>query len=169
MKKIFTLSTLMLMAVVVFAADHRPVVWLDNSRGNYKVVIDGKSYFGDRARVILDNFTNGYGYGSYEMMKRVHSIKVYEIRRGFFSRERLVDATTFAVGREDLMIRIDRFGRIKIRTMRDRDFRDYQNRDFNDWNSRDLGKGGELQGWDREPGLKDEDPGGIRDDRKRDF
>src|SRR5690242_4870960 len=112
MKKIFTLFAGLLMAAAVFAADRRPVVMLNSSR-NYKIVIDGRSYFGGSQTIALDNF-----YGS-----RMHSIKVYEIRRGnltfgalgsLFGRERLIDASTFQMGRNDVMINIDFRGQISI-------------------------------------------------------
>ena len=169
MKKIFTLFAGLLMAVAAMAADRRPVVLLENrSMRNYKVVIDGKSYFGDHARVVLDNFNNGYGngynndngngygFGSYQTAKRVHTIKVYEISRGFFARERLVDATTFMVGRNDITIRIDYSGQIRLREMRNnRGYSDWNDRDFRNDNDRDFRNNNDVRHWENVPDMND--------------
>jgi hypothetical protein len=134
-KKIFTLLAGTLMAVAVMAADHRPVVRLQNFR-NFKVVIDGRSYFGNNMAIRLNNYHGNR-----------HTIKVYEMRRGFFQRERLVDMAAFRTRNKDVMIRIDQFGRIDIRERRNNgryndDYRDYGRRDGRgfddgDWNDRD--------------------------------
>lgn len=103
MKKIFTLFTGLLLAAVVMAADHRPVVTISSSI-NYKVVVDGRSYFGSRAILRLNHLAPG-----------MHNIKVYEMRRGFFGRgERLVDSKNFWLGRKNVNITIDRSGDIKV-------------------------------------------------------
>ncbi len=159
MKKIFTLVAGTLLTAAVFAADHRPMVTLINN-GNFRVVIDGKSYFGNNMTVRLDNYysnpygdfygnSNFYGSGYSNNYGDRHTIKVFEMRRGFFVRERLVDATTFQVGRNDLMIHIDRFGSIDIREMRgfgrfDRDYRGWDNRDNRGWDNRSQ----DNRGWD---------------------
>ena len=160
MKKIFTLFAGLLMAAAVFAADHRPTVFVNSSR-NYKLVIDGRTYFGSSFMAInLDNsFGNSYGnygsYGSYDRrVSRMHTIKVYELRRGFFVRERLVDAATFMVGRNDIMIKIDPFGQIRIREMKDfgrydrndRDGRGWNDRDGRSWNEMDWNNGRDFDG-----------------------
>ena len=115
----------MLLTVAMFAADRKPVVTINSSK-NYKIVIDGKNYFGDNLTLRLDNY-----------FKRNHTIKVFEMRRGLYVKgERLVDAATFQVDRNDVGITIDRFGNIKIREMRghgrfggnDRDWNDHDNR-----------------------------------------
>ncbi len=107
MKKIFTLVTGLLIAAAVMAAGHKPVVSLNNSK-NYKVVIDGKTYFGSDMNIRLASFHKG-----------IHHIKVYEMRRGFFGRtERLIDSETFLLGRKDVRILIDRFGNINIREVK---------------------------------------------------
>ncbi|HPG11758.1 MAG TPA: hypothetical protein PLU37_09525 [Chitinophagaceae bacterium] len=103
MKKIFTLLTGLFMAAAVMAADHRPVVTISSSI-NYKVVVDGKSYFGSSAIIRLNHLAPG-----------MHTIRVYEMRRGFFDRrERLVDSKKFWLGRSNVNITIDRFGDIKV-------------------------------------------------------
>lgn len=107
MKKIFTLVAGLLLTAAVFAADRRPVVTINSSK-NYKIVIDGKNYFGSNITLRLDDH-----------FKRVHTIKVFEMKRGFFvNRERMVDAATFEVGRNDVAISIGWSGNIKIREMR---------------------------------------------------
>jgi hypothetical protein len=107
MKKMFTLVTGLLFAAALMAADRRPVVTI-NSNNNFKIVIDGKSYFGDNITIRLSDL-----YGNN------HSIKVYEMRRGYFGRtERLISKSFFQTGCKDMMIRIDRFGNISIREKR---------------------------------------------------
>lgn len=129
MKKFFTLFAGILLTLAAMAADRRPVVTVKNSK-NFKVVIDGRSYFGNDITLRLDNFMGGR-----------HTIKVYEMKRGYFgNRERLVDATSFQAGRNDVLIQIDWFGNIKIREMKnyrknDRD--DRHDRDFDRDNDRD--------------------------------
>ena len=156
MKKIFTLFAGLLMTVAVFAADRRPTVTVNSSR-NYKIVIDGRSYFGSNFMSI--NLDNNYGsfdsYGnSYGRQgSRIHTIKVYELRRGFFVRERLVDAATFMVGRDDILIKVDMFGQIRIREMKDfgrydRNGRGYNGMDRgnNSWDDRRWNDGQEYDG-----------------------
>ncbi len=107
MKKIFTLVAGLFLTVAVFAADHKPSVML-NTTGRYKVVIDGRAYFDDHMNVRLDKWGNNR-----------HTIQVFEIKHGFFgSRERLVNAQTFFIGRNDVVINVDRFGRIDFDEMR---------------------------------------------------
>lgn len=107
MKKIFTLVTGLLIATVVMAAGHKPIVSLNNSK-NYKVVIDGKTFFGSDMNIRLASFHKG-----------MHHIKVYEMKRGFFGRtERLIDSETFLLGRRNVRIVIDRFGNINIREVK---------------------------------------------------
>lgn len=122
MKKIFTLIAALVLTVATFAADRRPTVTLKSSR-NYEVVIDGKSY---RSNGIMEiNLRHG----------RQHTIKVYEIQRSGFSifnirSKRLVDASTFQIGRDDLDINVDFRGQISIRE--DRFGRDGKWNDRND-------------------------------------
>ena len=104
MKKIFTLLTALFITAALMAADRRPVIKLNNNN-NYKVVIDGRSYFGDDINIHPNQFIRGQ-----------HTVRVFEMKRGFFGRtERLVDATTFFIDRDDVVIRVDRFGQIKVR------------------------------------------------------
>jgi len=140
MKKIFTLiAALGLTAATTFAADRKPSVTLKSSR-NYEVVIDGRSY---QSNGIMDvNLMRG----------RQHSIKVYEIRRSGFGlfnmrSKRLVDASTFQVGRNDIDINVDFRGQISISEDRfgrdgrwddrnDHDYgRDNDHRNDKDWNN----------------------------------
>lgn len=130
MKKLFTLFAGILLAVAAMAADRRPVVTVKNNQ-HFKVVIDGRSYFGDQFTLRLDRFPGTR-----------HTIKVYEMRRGYFgNRERLLDAASFTSGRNDVLIRINWNGKVTIREERnyrkngrdnDRDF----DRDFDDRNNR---------------------------------
>lgn len=107
MKKIFTLVAALFLTVALFATDRRPVIKLNNNN-NYKVVIDGRTYFGDDINIRPDYFYRGQ-----------HTVKVYEMRRGFFGRtERLVSSTSFFMDHDDVVIRIDRFGGIVVREER---------------------------------------------------
>jgi hypothetical protein len=118
MKKIFTLVAGMLLTAAVFAADRKPVVTINSSK-NYKLVIDGKNYFGDNMTLRLDDY-----------FKRSHTIKVFEMRRGLYVKgERLVDAATFQLDRNDVAITIDRFGNIKIKETRGHGRFDWNDKD----------------------------------------
>jgi len=107
MKKIFTLAAGLLLTAAVFAADRKPVVTVNSSK-NYKIVIDGKSYFGDNLTLRLqDNF------------RQIHTIQVFQMRRGLFVKgEKQVDRATFKLDRNDVAIRIDWFGNIQIREIK---------------------------------------------------
>lgn len=143
MKKIFTLFAGLLMAAAVFAADRRPMVTVSNSNKNYKVVIDGRTYFGSSLNAIYLDNANVYG----KPANRMHTVKVYELKRGFFVRERLVDAATFMVGRNDIMIKIDFSGQIKIREMKDFGRNDRNDRNGKGgWNDRDWDNGRDFDG-----------------------
>ena len=123
MKKIFTLLVVSLLATSLFAADHRPVIKLNNNKNN-KVVIDGRTYFGDDITIRPDYFMRGQ-----------HTIRVFEMRRGLFGRtERLVDEAIFRMDRDNILIKVDFAGNIKIREDR-RNGRDY-NDDRYDRNNR---------------------------------
>jgi hypothetical protein len=107
MKKIFTLIAATALTVASFAADRRPSVTLKTSR-NYEVVIDGRSYSGNGAAMEISLMRAGQ-----------HSIKVYEQKKagfGFFNirSKKLVDASTFQVGRNDIDITIDFRGQIRV-------------------------------------------------------
>lgn len=125
MKKILTLVFVSVFGVAVLAADHRPMVTLTTAR-QYEVVIDGMKYGSGTGRAMNVSLKN----------KRQHTIKVYELRGGLFSKQkRLVSSQTFRVGRNDVDITVNRFGQVFIRE--DRDFR-YDDRNWNDRNGRDY-------------------------------
>ena len=125
------------MTVLVFAADHRPMVTVKSMK-NYKIVIDGRSFFGSNSSINIANIRSGR-----------HTIQVFEMRRGYYGRrsfERMVASSAFRVDRRDVVIHIDYFGNISIREMkrygrfdrRDND-RDWDNnRDWNKDNDRDY-------------------------------
>ena len=130
MKKIFTLFAGLLMTVALFAADRRPVVTVKKEM-NYKIVIDGRTYFDNDMIMKLSNLSYGR-----------HTIKVFEInRRGFFSRERLVASSAFRLDNDDLRITINRFGKIDIREKRSYGRFDRDDRDWNDRDDHDNGNG----------------------------
>ena len=125
MKKMFTLLGGLFLALAVMAADHRPVVTV-NSMKNYKIVIDGRTYFSNNNQISIANMNRGQ-----------HFIQVFEMRRGYYDRrERLVTSTTFTVRKNDVRIFIDHYGDIRIREMKsnrrfDRDDQDWNDRDYN--------------------------------------
>ena len=129
MKKIFTLIAATFLTVATFAADHRPSVSI-RSRGNYEVVIDGRSYISRNGMMDLSNLRKGQ-----------HSIKVYELSRTFMfmKTKRLVDASFFQLRNRDLDIYVDFRGQIRIsEDRRDRDRWD-NDRDWNNGRDRDYG------------------------------
>lgn len=121
MKRIFTLFTMLFITLALFAADHRPIVMVNSSK-NYKIVIDGRSYYSSDRNIKLNNLHKGY-----------HTIKVFEMRRiGYNQREKLVGSTTFKLNRKNVIINIGRYGDIYIRETRN-------NRHFDndrDWDDR---------------------------------
>jgi len=125
MKKMFTLFAGMLLTVAAMAADRYPSVTINSSR-NFRIVVDGRNFFGNNSSIRLDNLGAGF-----------HTIKVFEIRRGFFVKaEKLVTSTSFKLGRQDMMIYVDNFGRVDMysqnnrgRYSNDRDWDDHDRRD----------------------------------------
>ena len=119
MKKIFTLAIGSLFALSVMAADHKPSVTV-KSNNRYEVVIDGKSYKGD-SYIDLSNLFPGY-----------HSIKVYDVSRHsmFRRRAKLISSSDFTVKRNDVVITVDRFGRIDVDEMRSGRGKGWDNKDF---------------------------------------
>ena len=125
MKKIFTLIFASLFVVAAMAADHRPTVTVMSSK-KYEVVIDGRSYLTDGKSYFNSNggmITIPYLRPGY------HTVKVYSInnRRGFFGMfKRMTDASSFVLRNNDIDIRIDIFGNIRIKEDRgwDRNHRD---------------------------------------------
>jgi hypothetical protein len=136
MKKIFTLFAGLLLTAVVFAADRKPVVTINNN-SNFKIVVDGKSYFGDDLTLRLsDNFRN------------VHTIKVYTMKRSIFAKqEKLVDAAAFQLNRNSVAINIDRMGNIKIREAKDSG--SFGNKDKYGYKDRDSKSLSKKDGHDR--------------------
>jgi len=114
MKKIFTLVLASFMTVALFAADRRPSVTLTSDK-KYEVVIDGQSYgsaIGNSMLVQLNNNSR-------------HTIKVYELKGGLFSKQRrLVTSTTFQLSRNDMNISVSRTGQISIREQQNNRFDD---------------------------------------------
>jgi hypothetical protein len=114
-----------------------------NSMKNYKVVIDGRSFFTNSRTISIANLYDGR-----------HSIQVYEMQRGYYQRrERLVSSSSFRLNNKDVKILIDHFGRINIqeqkrfgrferndrddnRDWNDRDWKDRSDRDERDWDDR---------------------------------
>ena len=153
MKKMFTLVAGLLMTALVFAADRRPTVTV-KSQKNFRIVIDGKSFFGNSTTIRLDDYMSNDGrYGNsdgrYGNNAGRHTIQVFEMQKvGFFGRrqvERMVSSTAFRVNRNDVLINIDYFGNINVREMRSRfdqgrDWNDRDGRDRDhDWNDNNRG------------------------------
>ena len=144
MKKIFTLLTGFLMAVAVMAADRGPDLTVRTAK-NYKIVIDGRTYFSSNSILRVNNLQRG-----------MHKIQVFEMRNGygfFGKRERLVSATTFRINKRDVRILVDHAGRINVIKEQDIDPND---RGWNDRNNRD-----------RDFNDRDDRRDGRRDDNRR--
>ena len=127
MKKIFTLFVGLMVAIAMFAADHRPTVTVNASR-KFEIVIDGRHYSSNYGSMSISNLFNGR-----------HNIKVYEQRPGFFFKaKRLVASSTFQLRNNDVNISVDRFGHLSIDESRfDRGWNDRRNGRDNDWDRRD--------------------------------
>lgn len=151
MKKIFTLIAATFLTVAVFAADHRPVVTINGGR-NYQVVIDGKNYVSYGNTISIANLCDGE-----------HTIKVFEVRRGFFFRQiRLVSSSCFQVRNNDVDICLDFRGQVSISEKRsgwDNGYGYDQDHDQG-WGN------GNGRGWDRN---HDRDHDNDRYDRNRHF
>lgn len=114
------------MSFAIIAADRGPAVTIQSSK-NYKIVVDGKSYFGSAATLRLSNLSQG-----------IHTIRVYEMRRGVFARgEQLVSSSSFKLGKRDVVIKVDHRGRIDISRVKGNNRFD---RDRRNWNKRDRSK-----------------------------
>lgn len=119
MKKIFTLVLASLFTVALFAADPRPSVTLTSDK-KFEVVIDGKSYASAIGNSMLVQLNKNAR----------HTIKVYELKGGLFSKQkRLVSSTTFQLSRSDMNISVSRTGQITVREERNGRF---DNRDWRD-------------------------------------
>lgn len=107
MKKLFTLAAGIFATIAVFAADRNPVITVTSTK-NFKVVIDGKTFFPGNYPDRLTGLHNGR-----------HTIRVYEMRRGLFvKRERLVASSSFRTRGHDVRIMIDHFGKIRIQEIK---------------------------------------------------
>lgn len=107
MKKIFILAAGILATIAVFAANRNPVITVTSTK-NFKVVIDGKTFFPGNNPVRLTGLQNGR-----------HTIRVYEMRRGLFERrERLVTSSSFRTRGHHVRIMIDHFGKIRIQEVK---------------------------------------------------
>ena len=126
MKKIFTLAIASLMTLSMFAADRKPSVTLTTPK-KFEVVIDGRSY----ASAIGTTMNVAGMYGGR------HTIKVYALKNGFFSKQkRLVSTSSFQLNRNDVDISVDRSGNINIQEQR-MPSRNDRNDDHGWGNSRD--------------------------------
>lgn len=124
MKKLYTLAVLMMFAVAAFAADGRPMVTV-RSNDHYKIVIDGRAFYGHNNVFDLPDVRQGR-----------HTVKVFEMRRGLFGfREVLVDATTFYVNYNDIVIGVNNWGNINIQEIENR-YR-HDNGNHNGWYKKD--------------------------------
>lgn len=124
MKKIFTLLTGLFLAVAVMAADRGPDLTIRSAK-NYKIVIDGRTFFSRNSVLRINNLPRG-----------MHNIRVYEMKRGrgsFGNRERLVSSTSFRMNKKDVRILIDNAGRINVLKERN----NYRNDRERRYNSRD--------------------------------
>lgn len=108
MKKLFTLSFGMLMAIISFARQPQVTVTVYNASNNnidYDVSIDGRMYQGN-STVISD------------LYQGQHTLQVYEVRgNGFFGigkKRTLISTQQFQLRNNDLQIDVDRYGQARI-------------------------------------------------------
>ena len=125
MKKIFTLMAGLFLTVAVMAADRGPDLTVRMSR-NYKVVIDGRTFYSNGSTLRINHLPRGY-----------HTIQVFEVRNtGFFGqRQRMVNASSFRMGKDDIKIFIDMQGRINI--LKENEYRRHDRTDQRTWENRD--------------------------------
>lgn len=154
MKKIFTLIAATLFSAAVFAADHKPVVTVKANK-NYEIVIDGQSYFSSNSIMNLSDMRYGQ-----------HSIKVFEVSRGFIFRKgkHLVDASSFQLRGNDVAIYIDFRGQISITESKF---------DNDRWNDHADNGWGDTNGHDKKDSHHqdnhDKDHGNTKNDRDKRF
>ena len=157
MKKIFTLIAGLILSVAVMAADRGPDLTIRSSK-NYKIVVDGRSFYSNSSILRINNLSRG-----------VHTIQVFEMRRGYYSqRERVVASTSFRMGKKDVRIFIDQMGRIHI--IQDHDNGRYDRNDKHD-NDRDWNndRSRDNRPYDRNDRSRDNSPyerNDRRDDRR---
>lgn len=112
MKKIFTLLASSILAIVVFAAEARPKSSLtirSVDRSDLKVVIDGRRFEPDHNSITVKGLDAGY-----------HKVKIYKERNnGLFTifgkkYEVIFNGTITTKPRRDVIVFIDRFGKVTI-------------------------------------------------------
>ena len=102
MKKLFTLTSALLFAVVMFAA--APTVTINTSSTDFIIQVDGKTYTPNGNTIRLTNISNGS-----------HTIKVFKRGTGIFRTRREISSETFNVSNNDVRINVDRNGNIIVR------------------------------------------------------
>lgn len=143
MKTLFTFLLSGLVAVSAMAADVAGRITVSFS-GNkeYRISIDGRTYYSDDNRLYLNNVRPGR-----------HQIEVYKLRKNNTKKDQRVYSGSFTVRPQyDMHILVNRHGRVEFderrngQNSRDRDDRnwDRQDRDWNDRNDRR-----DDRGWDR--------------------
>lgn len=159
MKKIFTLIAASLFTTLLFAADRKPIVTLNSSRG-YEVVIDGRSYFSDYGTINLSNI----GFGQ-------HMIKVFEVSRGyrFMKTKRPLAVSSFSVRNNNVSITIGFRGQIMIKESRMQEVwgRDDRDHDRNNGYENDK-KDQDRNGYDNGQ-IDNRDQGNKGNDKPRRF
>ena len=126
MKTVLTFVAGLLLTLTTMAADRPPSVTIKSHR-NFEIVVDGRVYHNDNM-IRLDRMQRG-----------MHSIKVYERSRGFFSRMRLVSAKNFFVRNNDLRITVNYSGYVDID----------ERRNGRGYDRNDRGWDGNDRDWDR--------------------
>lgn len=131
MKKLFTLSFVMLMTVISFARQPQVIVTvysMNNSNIDYDVSIDGRMYQGNS--IVIPDLYQG-----------THTLQVYEVRRGGIfgiGRKRtIISSQQFQLRNYDLQVDIDRYGQVRINE------NGYNN---GGWNGRDNNGGWDNNG-----------------------
>jgi len=101
MKTLLTFTAICFFTLSSMAADRFPTVTIKSIR-NFEIVVDGKTFHNNFIR--FDRLNRG-----------VHTIKIYERRRGLFgSRKYIVSSKKFRVKNDDIQIDINRNGRVHV-------------------------------------------------------
>ncbi len=101
------------MTLTVMAADRQPSITITSEK-NFRIIVDGRSYAGSNITI-----------SPWELYGANHIIQVYDMQKSFFgnfgfgrrdrdARARMISSSSFWVGRNDVMIHIDCFGRITV-------------------------------------------------------
>lgn len=109
MKKIFTLVSASLFAIVVSATAAQPLVTI-NTYGNYEVAIDGRDYTGQNTYTVTD------------LAQGNHTVSVYQVINngilGIGKKRNLLSTQQFSLYNNDVTINVSQNGQARITNSR---------------------------------------------------